>query len=47
MTGPRFAHPPAIFPIAHPFAYTVIWAVAIVLVCAPLSVVLYQRSIKS
>ena len=37
----------AIFPLAHPFAYTLIWAVAIVLVCAPLSVVLYQRSIKS
>ena len=37
----------AIFPLAHPFAYTLIWAVAIVLICAPLSVVLYQRSIKS
>jgi ABC-type multidrug transport system permease subunit len=37
----------AIFPIAHPFAYTLIWAVAIVLVCAPLSVALYQRSIRT
>jgi ABC-2 type transport system permease protein len=37
----------AIFPLAHPFAYTLIWAVAIVVVCAPLSVVLYQRSIKT
>jgi ABC transporter DrrB family efflux protein len=44
--GGRIPHD-AIFPLAHPFAYTVIWAVAIVVVCAPLSVYLYQRSIKS
>ena len=37
----------ASFPLAHPFAYTLIWAAAIVAVCAPLSVALYQRSIKS
>ena len=37
----------AIFPLAHPVAYTLMWAVAIVAVCAPLSVALYQRSIKS
>ena len=37
----------AIFPLAHPFEYTLIWAVAIVLVCAPLSVVLYRRSIRT
>ena len=44
--GGRIPHD-AIFPLAHPFAYTVIWAVAIVIVCAPLSVVLYQRSIRT
>jgi ABC transporter DrrB family efflux protein len=37
----------AIFPLAHPLEYTLIWAVAIVLVCAPLSVFLYQRSIRT
>jgi ABC-2 type transport system permease protein len=37
----------AIFPLAHPFEYTLIWAVAIVPVCAPLSVVLYRRSIRT
>jgi len=31
--------------IAHPMAYTVIWIVGIVLVCAPLAVRAYQRSI--
>jgi len=31
--------------IAHPLTYTVIWMVAIVAVCAPLSVRIYQRSI--
>jgi ABC transporter DrrB family efflux protein len=33
--------------IAHPVAYTVIWIVAIVVVCAPLAVRAYQRSIES
>ena len=32
--------------IAHPVAYTLIWAVAIVLICAPLAVRAYQRSVK-
>jgi ABC-type lipopolysaccharide export system ATPase subunit len=31
--------------IAHPMAYSVIWIVAIVAVCAPLAVRAYQRSI--
>lgn len=31
--------------IAHPLAYTLLWAVAIVVVCAPLAVRAYQRSI--
>ena len=31
--------------IAHPMAYSVIWIVGIVLVCAPLAVRAYQRSI--
>ena len=31
--------------IAHPMAYTVIWMVVIVAVCAPLAVRLYQRSV--
>ncbi len=31
--------------IAHPLAYSTIWIVAIVVVCAPLSVRLYDRSI--
>ncbi len=33
--------------IAHPTAYTVIWIVLIVAVCAPLSVRLYQRSVTT
>ncbi|MDX6658997.1 MAG: type transport system permease protein, partial [Solirubrobacteraceae bacterium] len=37
----------AIWPIAHPIAYTLLWAAAIVAVCAPLSVALYQRSIRT
>ena len=32
--------------LQHPFIYTMIWVVAIVLVCAPLSVRLYQRSLS-
>jgi ABC-2 type transport system permease protein len=31
--------------IAHPFAYSLIWIVAIVVVCAPLAVRLYERSV--
>jgi hypothetical protein len=31
----------------HPVAYTLLWAVGIVVVCAPLAVMQYQRSIKS
>jgi ABC transporter DrrB family efflux protein len=37
----------AVWPIAHPIAYTLLWAVAIVVVCAPLAVLQYQRSIRS
>jgi ABC-2 type transport system permease protein len=37
----------AAWPIAHPAAYTLLWAAAIVLVCAPLAVRAYQRSIRS
>jgi ABC transporter DrrB family efflux protein len=37
----------AIFPLAHPVAYTLLWAALIVAVCAPLSVALYQRSIRT
>jgi ABC-2 type transport system permease protein len=35
------------WPLLHPVAYTLIWAVGIVVVCAPLAVMQYQRSIKS
>ncbi len=35
------------WPLQHPVAYTCLWAVGIVLVCAPLAVMQYQRSIKS
>jgi ABC-2 type transport system permease protein len=41
------APPGAAWPLAHPIAYTLIWAAAIVLVCAPLAVAQYQRSIRS
>ena len=37
----------AAWSLAHPVAYTLLWAAAIVAICAPLSVALYQRSIKS
>ena len=37
----------AVWPLQHPVLYTLLWAGAIVLVCAPLSVSLYQRSIRS
>ena len=35
------------WPLQHPVAYTLLWAVGIVVVCAPLAVMQYQRSIKS
>jgi ABC transporter DrrB family efflux protein len=41
------APPDAVWPLAHPVAYTLLWAVGIVVVCAPLAVMQYQRSIKS
>jgi ABC-2 type transport system permease protein len=41
------APPDSVWPIAHPIAYTLIWAIAIVVVCAPLAVLQYQRSIRS
>ena len=31
--------------IAHPFAYSIIWIVGIMVVCAPLAVRLYERSV--
>jgi ABC-2 type transport system permease protein len=37
----------AVFPLAHPVAYTLLWAALIVAVCAPLSVALYRRSIRT
>ncbi|HMJ33477.1 MAG TPA: ABC transporter permease [Baekduia sp.] len=37
----------AVWPLAHPIAYTLIWAIAIVVICAPLAVMQYQRSIRS
>jgi ABC-2 type transport system permease protein len=41
------APPDAAWPLAHPIAYTLLWAVAIVAVCAPLAVAQYQRSVRS
>jgi ABC transporter DrrB family efflux protein len=41
------APPGAAWPIAHPVAYTLLWALGIIVVCAPLAVAQYQRSIKS
>jgi ABC-2 type transport system permease protein len=35
------------WPLQHPVAYTVLWAIGIVVACAPLAVMQYQRSIKS
>ena len=32
--------------LQHPFMYTLIWVVAIVVICAPLSVRLYQRTLS-
>jgi hypothetical protein len=31
----------------HPVEYSLIWIVAIVLICAPIAVKMYQRSIAS
>jgi ABC-2 type transport system permease protein len=41
------APPGASWPLQHPIAYTLIWAVGIVVVCAPIAVAQYQRSIRS
>jgi ABC-2 type transport system permease protein len=43
------AHPPpdAPWPMHHPIEYSLIWIVAIVLICAPIAVKMYQRSISS
>ena len=41
------AGPGAPWSLQHPITYTVIWIVAIVVVCAPLAVRQYQRSIAS
>ena len=35
------------WPLVHPVAYTLLWALAIVLVCGPISMRLYQRAIAS
>jgi ABC transporter DrrB family efflux protein len=34
------------WPIQHPIAYTLIWAIGIVLICAPLAIRAYDRSIS-
>ena len=39
--------PGAPWPLHHPAAYTLLWVAGIVLVCAPVAVRLYQRSIAS
>jgi ABC-2 type transport system permease protein len=39
--------PDAVWPLAHPIAYTLLWAAAIVVVCAPLAVSQYRRAIRS
>jgi ABC transporter DrrB family efflux protein len=41
------APPGSPWPLEHPVAYTLLWAVGIVVVCAPLAVAQYQRSIRS
>ena len=35
------------WPLLHPTAYTTIWIAAIVLICAPLAVRAYQRTIAA
>ena len=42
-----FAPPGAVWPIANPVLYTLLWVGLILLVCAPLAVRSYQRSISS
>lgn len=44
-SGGDFGENPA-WPVTHPVTYTLIWAVGIVVVCAPLAVAAYQRSIR-
>ena len=39
--------PGAPWSLVHPVAYSWIWIVAIVVICAPLAVLAYQRSIDS
>lgn len=39
------AHGP--WPLLHPALYTLLWALAIVALCAPLAVAQYQRSVRS
>jgi ABC-2 type transport system permease protein len=41
------ALPGSPWPLEHPVTYSLIWIVAIVLVCAPLAARMYQRSISS
>jgi ABC-2 type transport system permease protein len=41
------APPGSAWPLLHPTAYTLVWAIGIVVVCAPLAVALYQRSLRS
>jgi ABC transporter DrrB family efflux protein len=43
--GVAASHAP--WPLQHAVAYTLIWVVAIIVVCAPLAVRAYQRSIRS
>ena len=38
------ANPP--WPIVHPVAYTVIWIIGLVVVCAPLAVWAYRRTVS-
>jgi ABC-2 type transport system permease protein len=35
------------WPLLHPVAYTLLWAAGLVVVCAPLAVAQYQRSIRT
>jgi len=41
------ARPDAPWPLHHPVEYSLIWIVAIVVLCAPVAVRMYQRSISS
>src|SRR4029453_6660662 len=45
--NPRGNAPPgAPGPLEHPIAYSLIWGIAIILICAPLSIAVYQRSVR-